>query len=257
MEKGPQSDESYERENPWNRTISTVLWVHKKLPQSTVKLVLPSNESYESKTGWNRTLATVLWVPLNYYRRHGEGALLGPIGAFRAKPAFVKPRFGFPRSKRGLELFGDACMACFAFFLGSSQTQANSRVFRKHARPFMRTLAKHGEVWRTLANLQRHIQDKLPDIHQSSGEGRPGSPEFWWRCLLCEGGLRNQVHKPGCYFACSPDTLWHEIITKIIPWELFFVIFEAFCPLEMSRKERHFQGITREIRNFPKIIISN
>ena len=24
----------------------------------------------------------------------------------------------------------------------------------------------------------------------------------------------------------------------------------------MSRKEKHFQGITREIRNFPKIIIS-
>ena len=64
VEKNPQSNESYERENPWNRTISTVLWVHKKLPQSTVKLVLPSNESYESKKGWNRTLATVLWVPL-------------------------------------------------------------------------------------------------------------------------------------------------------------------------------------------------
>ena len=49
---------------------------------------------------------------------------------------------------------------------------------------------------------------------------------------------------------------WHEIITKIIPWELFFVIFEGFCALEMSRQERHFQGITREIRNFPKIMIS-
>ena len=33
-----------------------------------------------------------------------------------------------------------------------------------------------------------------------------------------------------------PTTLWHEIITKIIPWELFFVIFEAFCTLEISRK---------------------
>ena len=31
---------------------------------------------------------------------------------------------------------------------------------------------------------------------------------------------------------------------------IFFVSFEAFCPLEMSRTERHFQGITREIRNF-------
>ena len=37
----PQSNESYEREN---RTISTVLWVHNKLPQSTVKVALPSNE---------------------------------------------------------------------------------------------------------------------------------------------------------------------------------------------------------------------
>ena len=45
-------------------TISTVLWVHKELPQSTVKLVLPNNESYDSKTGCNRTLPTVLWVPL-------------------------------------------------------------------------------------------------------------------------------------------------------------------------------------------------
>ena len=43
--------------------MSTVLWVRKKLPQSTVKLVLPSNESYESKTACNRTHATVLWVP--------------------------------------------------------------------------------------------------------------------------------------------------------------------------------------------------
>ena len=66
MEKGPQSNESYERQNPSNRTISTVLWVHKKLPQSTVKLVLPSNESYESRTGCNRTLPTVLWVPLTF-----------------------------------------------------------------------------------------------------------------------------------------------------------------------------------------------
>ena len=72
VEKGPKSNESYERANPWNRTISTVLWVHRKLPQSTVKLVLPSNESYESKTGCNRTLATVLWVPLNCKRRGSE-----------------------------------------------------------------------------------------------------------------------------------------------------------------------------------------
>ena len=61
--------------------------------------------------------------------------------------------------------------------------------------------------------------------------------------------LKSQVHE---FFS----TLWHEIITKIIPWQLFFVILEAVCALEMSGKERHFQGITREIRNFAKIIIS-
>ena len=44
--------------------ISTVLWVHHKLPQSTVSQAFPSNKSYESKAGCNRTPATVLWVPL-------------------------------------------------------------------------------------------------------------------------------------------------------------------------------------------------
>ena len=70
MEKGPQSNESYEREKPlkpyhFNRTLGA----QRKLPQSTVKLVLPSNESYQGKTGCNRTLATVLWVP----REEGDG----------------------------------------------------------------------------------------------------------------------------------------------------------------------------------------
>ena len=46
--QGHQSNESYERKRPWNCTISTVLWVHRKCPQSTVKPVLPSNESYET-----------------------------------------------------------------------------------------------------------------------------------------------------------------------------------------------------------------
>ena len=46
------------------KDISTVLWVHQKLPQSTVSQALPSNKSYESKAGCNRTPATVLWVPL-------------------------------------------------------------------------------------------------------------------------------------------------------------------------------------------------
>ena len=68
----------------------------------------------------------------------------------------------------------------FLFFLRllASGNQANSRVYREHERAFMRTLAKSGEVWRTLANPQHHIHENLPDIHQSSGEGPPPSPEF-------------------------------------------------------------------------------
>ena len=93
MEKGPQSNESYERENPRNRTISTVLWVHKKLPQSTVKLVLPSNESYESKTGCNRTLATVLWVPLTRFRGFRGPDLL--IFVEGVNPPVITPMFEF------------------------------------------------------------------------------------------------------------------------------------------------------------------
>ena len=48
----------------------------KASPQSTVKLVLPSNESYESKTGCNRTLAAVLWVLLIL------GNFVGAINAY-------------------------------------------------------------------------------------------------------------------------------------------------------------------------------
>ena len=35
--------------------ILTVLWVHRDLPQNTIKPTLPSNETYESKTDCNRT----------------------------------------------------------------------------------------------------------------------------------------------------------------------------------------------------------
>ena len=75
-----------------------------------------------------------------------------------------------------------------------------------------------------------------------------------WKCKLCFSN--RALVEPICE-ALKCLTLWHEIITKIIPWELFFVIFEGFCALEMSRKEIQFQGITREIRNFPKIIVSD
>ena len=67
VEKGSQSNESCERERPALETVPFQPylgpWVHRKLPQSTVKPVLPSNESYERKTGCDRTPKTVLWVP--------------------------------------------------------------------------------------------------------------------------------------------------------------------------------------------------
>ena len=43
----------------------------------------------------------------------------------------------------------------------------------------------------------------------------------------------NRLHK-------SNEFLWHEIITKIIPWELFFVIFEGFWALENYEERKTF-----------------
>ena len=44
----------------------------------------------------------------------------------------------------------------------------------------VKTLAKSGEAWQTLANPQRRVHENVPDVHQSesSGEGPPHSPEF-------------------------------------------------------------------------------
>ena len=104
MEKGPQSNESYERQNPSNRTISTVLWVHKKLPQSTVKLVLPSNESYESRTGCNRTLPTVLWVPLIRISHRGVAATAPTPDPVAPHPGPPPVALGFALGREGVVL---------------------------------------------------------------------------------------------------------------------------------------------------------
>ena len=43
------------------------------------------------------------------------------------------------------------------------------------------------KLWRSLTNFGEptsRVPAKVPDIHQSSGEGPSHSPEFWWRCLL-------------------------------------------------------------------------
>ena len=55
-ERPPGQWELWE-EHPRNRTIPTVLWVHRKLSQSTVSRANSSNKTYESKTGGNCTLA--------------------------------------------------------------------------------------------------------------------------------------------------------------------------------------------------------
>ena len=52
--------------------------------------------------------------------------------------------------------------------------------------------ANFGEAWRNLANPQRHTRKNLVDIHQSSGEGPPHSPELRSGvCLLNEAGIQN------------------------------------------------------------------
>ena len=53
-------------------------------------------------------------------------------------------------------------------------------------------------------------------------------------------------------FLTDQNTLWHEIITKIIPWEFLFVILRRFRTLKIFRKEGLFQGKTHEIRKLLK-----
>ena len=99
--------------------------------------------------------------------------------------------------------------------------QAGSRVYQKLTPAFMRTLAKPGEVWRTLANPQRHIHENLPEIHQSSGEGSPHSPEFRWRCLLYVGGLQNVTNHDSrvlkVQFPTVPEGHKHRVTTPEKP----------------------------------------
>ena len=106
------------------------------------------------------------------------------VPAFQAPPPPKKssrpkltPRIvGIPLQFHLLE--PNFCHADFRLTGGGTNIQASSRVYQKHACAFMRTLANLGEVWRTLANPQQHIHENLRDIHQSSGEGTPHSPEF-------------------------------------------------------------------------------
>ena len=56
--------------------------------------------------------------------------------------------------------------------LRPSLNQAGSSAYQKHARAFMRTLARLGEAWRTLSNQQRHIRENLPDIHSGMARVR-------------------------------------------------------------------------------------
>ena len=95
--------------------------MHKELPQSTVKLVLPSNESYESKTGCNRTLAIVLWVPLNFspqtMRRENPEANSGKLreesGSSKAPCSLILPSLILGTFKPGGKQTGgnDICVA--------------------------------------------------------------------------------------------------------------------------------------------------
>ena len=63
--------------------------------------------------------------------------------------------------------------------------------------------------------------------------------------------LRLIAQDPVTWFARrAPTTLWHEIVTKIIPENLFFGVLSRFCGLKIFEKGRHFQGNIPEIRNF-------
>ena len=95
------------------------------------------------------------------FQRFFRGPLRDPVrGRFPSQslsvllPLFVLP-LNFLQNKKCL-----FCKELFSF-------QAGSRVYQKHARTFMRSLANFGEP----TSCQIHWNH--PDIHQISGEGPP------------------------------------------------------------------------------------
>ena len=190
MEKGPQSNESYESENPWNRTISTVLWVHRKLPQSTVKLVLPSNESYESKTGCNRTPATVLWVPLRSWKKDMQ-VLVATLVAFHPRPQIASDlgrnvtRSFNPHGNRNRFPSGNEILAYGRRFKSQpASTRCDLRI-ASPTRPFLQV------IWTPqIANPQVAIAELGPPGGRKSQNRRPqGTHNFrpqWQSCLYLQ-----------------------------------------------------------------------
>ena len=63
-----------------------------------------------------------------------------------------------------------------------------ARTVRPNDRGPWQSLVKFGELCLTHNTI---FIDNLSDIHQSSDEGPPDSPEFRRRCLLCMGRLQN------------------------------------------------------------------
>ena len=98
MEEGPQSKENYEGKNPSNRTILTILWVHKTLPQCTVRPTYPSNLSYEGEQVVTNILALILFVPLKVAERlrNPNRIACKPLESWRAQIAIALPLSSFP-----------------------------------------------------------------------------------------------------------------------------------------------------------------
>ena len=113
-----------------------------------------------------------------------------------------------------------------------------------------------GERSKQLAALTPSIMEFQPLQRDCSLSWDRAPPPWHWRIsVLTTWLLCTQKTYVTIYSNSAGATLWHEIIMKIIPWELFFVIFRRFCTVKIFGKEGLFRTITREIRNFSKIII--
>ena len=95
--------------------------------------------------------------------------LVGP----RKIPAKLPPTFHCKISKKITdELLQERQEKKVMKAMHACEGQAASRVYQKHARAFLHTLAKPGDVCRTLVNPQRHIHENLPGSHSETGRIR-------------------------------------------------------------------------------------
>ena len=116
--------------------------------------------------------------------------------------------------------------------------------------------------FRNLAHVCAHLLTSSRPLVDSemltSDTGNPETlPDHRLQALAMDNPINTNYHGAHSFMLKAiyvPSNT--ELFRKLFPEKYFFGIFEEFCPLEMSRKARHFKELHVRFVIFPKIKIS-